>query len=341
MEQTIGKRIVANRKRLGLTQDQLAEKVGVTAQAVSKWENDQSCPDIATLPKLANIFGITTDALLGMESNDVVHEAEVMDEENEPEGFHVQNGKWEFSFDGGQKNGIGFAVWVLLAGGLLLAARLLSWNIGFWDILWPSALLVFGVFGLFPRFSFFRLGCAIFGTYFLLSNLKICPFLLDKDLLLPICLLLFGLSLLVDALRKKQKPQFHVTHNGKSVHPGTNKHRSSCTFGENSFQCSTSFGDNRRLITLPKLASGEASVSFGELTVDLSGCEKISENCHIQASCSFGELNILVPRRWRVEHTASTAFADVDFSGYPAADATDVIYIDCSVNFGEIQIKYI
>ena len=35
MEQTIGKRIVKNRKRLGLTQDQLAEKLGVTAQAVS------------------------------------------------------------------------------------------------------------------------------------------------------------------------------------------------------------------------------------------------------------------------------------------------------------------
>ena len=65
MEQTLGKRIVHHRKKLGLTQDQLAEQLGVTAQAVSKWENDQSCPDITMLPKLAAIFGITTDALLG------------------------------------------------------------------------------------------------------------------------------------------------------------------------------------------------------------------------------------------------------------------------------------
>ena len=65
MEQTLGKRIVLNRKRMHMTQDQLAEKLGVTAQAVSKWENDQSCPDIATLPKLAQIFGITVDELLG------------------------------------------------------------------------------------------------------------------------------------------------------------------------------------------------------------------------------------------------------------------------------------
>ena len=63
MESTLGKRITANRKRLGFTQDQLAEQLGITAQAVSKWENDLSCPDISFLPKLADIFGITTDAL--------------------------------------------------------------------------------------------------------------------------------------------------------------------------------------------------------------------------------------------------------------------------------------
>ena len=57
MEETLGKRIVFHRKRLGLTQDALAELMGVTAQAVSKWENDQSCPDIGALPKLAEIFG--------------------------------------------------------------------------------------------------------------------------------------------------------------------------------------------------------------------------------------------------------------------------------------------
>ena len=55
MEQTLGKRIIEHRKALGLTQDQLAEKLGVTAQAVSKWENDQSCPDITMLPKLRNL----------------------------------------------------------------------------------------------------------------------------------------------------------------------------------------------------------------------------------------------------------------------------------------------
>ena len=56
MEETLGKRIVFHRKRLGLTQDALAELMGVTAQAVSKWENDQSSPDTIHLIQLADIL---------------------------------------------------------------------------------------------------------------------------------------------------------------------------------------------------------------------------------------------------------------------------------------------
>ena len=72
-EMTLGKRIMQHRKRLGLTQEQLAERIGVSAQAVSKWENDLSCPDISLLPVLAEIFGITVDELLGKEEPGKVH----------------------------------------------------------------------------------------------------------------------------------------------------------------------------------------------------------------------------------------------------------------------------
>ena len=53
MEQSIGKQIAAYRKKLGMTQEQLAKHMDVTNQAVSKWETDQSCPDIQLLPRLA------------------------------------------------------------------------------------------------------------------------------------------------------------------------------------------------------------------------------------------------------------------------------------------------
>lgn len=61
---TLSKRIAALRKGKGMTQEELAERLGVSPQAVSKWENGQSCPDISLLPKLASIFGVTTDLLL-------------------------------------------------------------------------------------------------------------------------------------------------------------------------------------------------------------------------------------------------------------------------------------
>jgi transcriptional regulator with XRE-family HTH domain len=64
MANSIGTRIAEARKRKGLTQDQLAEAMGVSPQAVSKWENDISCPDITLLPQLADYFGISVDDLL-------------------------------------------------------------------------------------------------------------------------------------------------------------------------------------------------------------------------------------------------------------------------------------
>lgn len=67
MENTLGKRIGMLRREKGLKQEDLAEALGVSAQAVSKWENDQTCPDISLLPKLAKLLGVTVDALLSGE----------------------------------------------------------------------------------------------------------------------------------------------------------------------------------------------------------------------------------------------------------------------------------
>ena len=64
MDMTIGKRIAHFRKEKGLTQEELAQHMGISPQAVSKWENDQTCPDISALPKLARLLGVTVDELL-------------------------------------------------------------------------------------------------------------------------------------------------------------------------------------------------------------------------------------------------------------------------------------
>ena len=64
MDMTIGKRIALLRREKNLTQEELAQHIGVSPQAVSKWENDQTCPDISALPKLARLLGVSVDELL-------------------------------------------------------------------------------------------------------------------------------------------------------------------------------------------------------------------------------------------------------------------------------------
>ena len=64
MKKTLGTMIAELRKQHGMTQLELAEKMGVTDKAVSKWERDLSCPDINSLPKLAEILGVSVEELM-------------------------------------------------------------------------------------------------------------------------------------------------------------------------------------------------------------------------------------------------------------------------------------
>ena len=65
MNETFGQRFQRLRKNAGLTQEDVANKLNITAQAVSKWENDVSAPDISVLVELSEILGVTLDELLG------------------------------------------------------------------------------------------------------------------------------------------------------------------------------------------------------------------------------------------------------------------------------------
>ncbi len=64
MKEHIGQHIAYYRKKTGMTQEQLAEKMEVTAQAVSKWENGLTCPDLDSVAKLADFLGVTVEQLI-------------------------------------------------------------------------------------------------------------------------------------------------------------------------------------------------------------------------------------------------------------------------------------
>ncbi len=80
--ETIGKKIAFYRKARGITQEELSEKLGVSPQAVSKWENDIACPDIQLLAPLAKILEVTTDELLSAEP---VQQVRLLAQEEKPD----------------------------------------------------------------------------------------------------------------------------------------------------------------------------------------------------------------------------------------------------------------
>ena len=67
-KKTLGMMISSLRKESGMTQLELAEKMGVTDKAVSKWERDLSYPDVNSLPKLAEVFNVSVDELMQIRS---------------------------------------------------------------------------------------------------------------------------------------------------------------------------------------------------------------------------------------------------------------------------------
>lgn len=156
---TLGKRIMALRKAAGMTQEQVAERLGVSPQAVSKWENDVSCPDVTMIPRIAQLFNVSTDELLGLKAS-TVRPAEASSCGSE---------------DGGRRpsspaQGIGFGLLLIVLGIAYLVSRSTNASFNIWGILWPTVLLGLGVSSAIKHRSVFFPWCR--GHGLLLSPLQ-------------------------------------------------------------------------------------------------------------------------------------------------------------------------
>lgn len=92
---SIGSTIKKLRREHDMTQEQLAEYLGITANAVSQWECDRTAPDISQLPVLANIFDITTDQLL---------EVDILSKKSNIENIHKK--AWALCNSGDKKGAV-------------------------------------------------------------------------------------------------------------------------------------------------------------------------------------------------------------------------------------------
>ena len=92
---------------------------------------------------------------------------------------------------------------------------------------------------------------------------------------------------------------------------------------------------------MPLLEQGYISVNFGDYCINLQNIENLSDNCTLEAHCSFGELLILVPARFAVEPQHSSAFAGFSINGSPDPTPKGTIRLTADVSFGEIRVEYV
>jgi hypothetical protein len=176
----------------------------------------------------------------------------------------------------------------------------------------------------------------LLGGYFLVQRWLPLPENIDSGVIWAVLIVLFGVSLLADALRKPRKPKFEVHYNG-------NKGKSSrnLVVEGDRFQYDGSFSDDTALISMDTLSGGEADCSFGNYVLDLSGVNHVTENCNVELDCSFGRLIVLIPRRFAAVIDEDSSFASVETAGRPDDDPLGCIRLACDCSFGSITIKYI
>jgi transcriptional regulator with XRE-family HTH domain len=98
---TIGQKIKSLRRKKDLTQEDLAEKLGVSSKAVSQWECDRTCPDISLLPSICNLFNVSSDELLGIDvGRKNAERQKLLDEEYELAKNGYQSEAWMLLTDG-------------------------------------------------------------------------------------------------------------------------------------------------------------------------------------------------------------------------------------------------
>lgn len=327
----MGKRIMQLRKEKGYTQEQLAEMMGVSAQAVSKWENDVSCPDISILPMLAEKLGVTTDELLGVKP--IEPKVVIVDGQNKKNG----DGSFSVSWDGGKsvkKDGIWFAVLVIVLGMAFLVQRLELVSFGIWGIVWPAVIIGLGISWMIKRFSVFALTVAGLGVYFLLFNLRVISLPLTWSIIWPSLLVLLGLTILYEALIPNKHKFCGVNFSG-------NKEKRSQYREENGFvnyECS--FSEENRKVAAEDFLGGDVEINFGKSELDLTAIKRVNQNAKLDVEVNFATFDLIVPKTMRVFLKSDKSFGSIQMNGEPNSDAALAINVDGDVNFGTMNIYY-
>ena len=343
-KETLGKRIAMLRKEKGLTQEQLAEKVGVSAQAVSKWENDVSCPDITLLPLLADLLGVTVDELLGVKP--IEPHVIILDKDETPKEEKQKNRpftwEWNKHRDTARWGTIAFCIGAILICLLFvlrattsLFADVPAEGIGAWDYVWPLIIFTIGLISIRNHIAFGSVMMLI-GVY---EFLTCFPALHLPSIKWYVYLLVFAIIVLVMTIIGKKRVIFNVKKQNEKDHTDRTPVLD-VTQEDNYLEADMSFGAGVVTYDGDTLRGGEIDMNFGEYKVDLRNVRTFTDNCLLKIDQNFGSLTVYLPQHVRLVKSSDTSFGSFATYGQPYPDATQTIIIRADVNFGTLQVKY-
>ena len=342
-KETLGKRIAMLRKEKGLTQEQLAEKVGVSAQAVSKWENDVSCPDITLLPLLADILGVTVDELLGIKP--IEPHVIILDKDEMPKEEKKKNRsfswEWNKHKDSARWGTIAFCIGAILVCLLFILRSFPQLNlfqnyedVTAWDYLWPILIFTIGLISLRDHVIFGSL-FMLWGVYeFLCSTI---PVLGAYQIKWYVVLLVIAVIMLVKTIIGKKRIIFKVKKGDENA---DRTPQLDVSQDNNYLEADMSFGSGVITYDGETLRGGSIDMNFGDYKVDLRNVKTFAENCLLEIDQNFGSLTVYLPGCVRLVKSSDTSFGSFTTFGGPEPDADQSIIIRADVNFGTLQVKY-
>ena len=341
-KETLGKRIAMLRKEKGLTQEQLAEKVGVSAQAVSKWENDVSCPDITLLPLLADILGVTVDELLGVKP--IEPHVIILDKDETPKDEAKKNRpftwEWNKHRSSAKWGTIAFCVGAILICLLFILRSFPQLglfqnydDVSAWDYVWPIIIFTIGLISVRDHLIFGSL-FMLWGVYEFLCS--VIPVMGQYQIKWYVVLLVIAVIMLVKTIIGKN----HLVKVAKPHKDEDHTPRMDVTQENNYLEAEMSFGSGVVTYDGETLRGGSIEMNFGDYKVDLRNVVTFENDCLLKIDQNFGSLTVYLPSNVRLVKSSDTAFGSFATYGEPSPDAYQSIIIRADVNFGTLQVRY-
>lgn len=336
MEQqlTIGKRIATLRKNQGWTQEQLGEKVGVSAQAVSKWENDQACPDITIIPLLAELFGVSTDELLGVKPIDP--HVVILDKEKEINPEDNKKHSFEFHYVDQWSGIMSCITAILVCVMLIIRSTTPLFNnpeYSTWSYIWPLLVLGAGLI-IARRNPIFGGALVLIGIYEFIWFAWGVPFEIKWYVILLILAVAYLIKILLVKLGVIKNKTFQFTVNGE------NNKTAQYTIEDDTLIADLSFGSNHITYEHDTLKGMKIETNFGDHQIDLRNVKYFVNEPVFEVEVNFGNVIILLPSNVKLYKNSETAFAAMKVKGEASPNADQIAYLKGDVNFGNLEVCY-